>query len=107
MDYRGFGDSSCPDRAFTGCTSEAGVMHDAFQTYDWLTQPHDQGGMGIPTKCILVHGHSLGTAIASRVAAKLTELGRAPAGVILESPMTVRCPASPLPLHSVSFLHVI
>lgn len=70
IDYRGFGGS-------TGSPDEAGLYTDAQAGYDWLRergyQPHQ----------IIVHGLSLGTAVAVELATK-NPVG----GLILEAPFT-------------------
>lgn len=88
MDYRGFGDSQCPPKAFTACPTEIGVYEDAFMVYEYLTKPIADGGLGIHSSCIVLHGHGLGSAVASRLAVELSKKGKGPGGVILEAPFT-------------------
>ncbi|OBZ71304.1 Monoacylglycerol lipase ABHD12 [Grifola frondosa] len=59
IDYRGFGDSE-------GIPSGDGLAEDAYTAWMWLLE------QGARASDILVVGHSLGTAVASRLAARLT-----------------------------------
>lgn len=70
-DYRGFGNS-------TGNMTEQAMYSDTEAVWDYLTQTRQ-----IPHDRIILHGRSLGTAMASWIAAK-TE----PAGLIIESGFT-------------------
>jgi fermentation-respiration switch protein FrsA (DUF1100 family) len=70
IDYRGFGKSE-------GKPSEEGVYRDADAAYDYLLQQGYEAGQ------IILHGESLGTAVATDLAAR-----RPAAGVILEAPFT-------------------
>mmetsp|Transcript_33392 Transcript_33392/g.78005 ORF Transcript_33392/g.78005 Transcript_33392/m.78005 type:complete len:326 (+) Transcript_33392:188-1165(+) len=88
MDYRGFGDSTCSTEAFRACLTERGLYEDAYSVFEWMTNSTKDGGLGIPHGCIVLHGHSLGAAVATRVAGVLSSQGKAPAGVILESGFT-------------------
>ncbi|KAH7715362.1 Protein Y97E10AL.2 [Aphelenchoides avenae] len=72
IDYRGYGDS-------TGRPSEAGVVEDAHAIYNYARRM-------APTKNVFVWGHSMGTGVASRTVAELSDAGRAPEGLVLESP---------------------
>lgn len=69
VDYRGYGRSG-------GKPSVAGLKADALQVYDRLAQNVDADE-------IVVHGHSMGSFVASYVAAE-----RGVAGLVLESPVT-------------------
>ena len=69
LDYRGYGKSE-------GSPSESGVYADADAAYDFLIQA------GYPPKRIVLHGESLGTAVALDLASR-----RECAGVILEAPL--------------------
>jgi fermentation-respiration switch protein FrsA (DUF1100 family) len=71
IDYRGFGKSE-------GRPSEKGVYLDGLAAYDHLVREE-----GIPPENIVLHGHSLGAAVALEVALK-----RRVRSVILESPFT-------------------
>jgi fermentation-respiration switch protein FrsA (DUF1100 family) len=71
IDYRGFGKSA-------GRPSEKGVYLDGLAAYDHLVREE-----GIPPENIVLHGHSLGAAVALQVA-----LERRARCVILESPFT-------------------
>ncbi|KAG6832021.1 hypothetical protein H0H92_006057 [Tricholoma furcatifolium] len=72
IDYRGFADS-------TGTPSETGLVTDAHAAWDWLLQ------LGTKEDDILIVGHSLGTGVASQLAAQLSEEGFKPRGVVLLS----------------------
>jgi fermentation-respiration switch protein FrsA (DUF1100 family) len=67
LDYRGYGKSE-------GSPGEAGLYADAEAAYEWLAARH-------PTSGIVLHGESLGTAVASYLAAS-----RPCAGLVLEAP---------------------
>lgn len=68
IDYRGYGKSS-------GWPTESGLYADAVAAYDWARK------QGYPPERIIIHGESLGTAVALDLASK-----RRCAGVILEAP---------------------
>ncbi|MFA6004849.1 MAG: alpha/beta hydrolase, partial [Elusimicrobiota bacterium] len=71
FDYRGYGRSA-------GRPSEQGTYQDAQAAYRWLTETR-----GLPARRIVIHGESLGGAVAMELA------GRCPsAGLILESTFT-------------------
>jgi uncharacterized protein len=70
MAYRGYAGS-------TGYPTEANNIADARRAYDALVQE------GVPPSSIILYGESLGTNVATRVAAE-----KASAGLILESPYT-------------------
>ncbi len=70
-DYRGYGRSE-------GKPSVAAVKADALRAYDALRERY-----AVPAATIVLHGHSLGTFLATYVAGQ-----REVAGVILESPVT-------------------
>lgn len=65
--YRGYPGS-------TGTPSEEGIALDARAAYDWLSERHDGAN-------IIIHGHSLGTGVATRLAAEVDA-----AGLVLEAP---------------------
>ncbi|MEM6926186.1 MAG: alpha/beta fold hydrolase, partial [Myxococcota bacterium] len=71
VDYRGYGRSS-------GEPTVAGLKQDALAIYDLLTTER-----GVPPADLVVHGHSMGSFMASYVAAE-----RPVAGLVLESPVT-------------------
>jgi uncharacterized protein len=71
IDYRGYGQSE-------GRTTEAGTYRDARAAWRYLTETR-----GLAPANIIVHGESLGGAVASRLAAET-----APAGLIVESSFT-------------------
>lgn len=70
VDYRGYGKSE-------GSPSEAGLYRDAEAGYDWLL------AKGFPENRIIIHGESLGTAVAVELASR--KLCR---GVVLEAPFS-------------------
>lgn len=69
ISYRGYPGS-------TGSPTEAGLSLDARAAYDWLRQRH-------AARDIIVHGHSLGSGVAVRLASEV-EVG----AVVLEAPFT-------------------
>lgn len=77
IDYRGFGDSE-------GVPSEQGLARDARAAWDWLVHP-DQGAKA---EDILIVGHSLGTAVATKLGVELAQHGITPKGVVLMSPFS-------------------
>lgn len=85
IDYRGFGKSQ-------GRPSEKGVYLDGLAAYGHLVKEE-----GIPPENIVLHGHSLGAAVAVEVS-----LRRKVGSVILESPFTsTRDMAKSMPLFSI------
>jgi len=48
------------------------VYEDALIAFQLLTNSTADGGYGVPARCVIFHGHSLGSAVATRVAAALT-----------------------------------
>lgn len=72
FDYRGFGRSE-------GTPTEEGCYLDAVAAFNWLAAQK-------PELPIIVHGHSLGSAVAVELAHRLSD--RPPAGLILESSFT-------------------
>ena len=87
FDYRGYGDSSFafPD--------EETMLQDALAAFDFASSricppPEEEDGSGRAAK-IIVHGHSLGTGVATRLGAALSsEEGRRrrPSAYVLEAP---------------------
>ncbi|KAG6865507.1 hypothetical protein C0991_001937 [Blastosporella zonata] len=75
IDYRGYADS-------TGTPSEQGLVTDARAAWDWLLKE------GAKEEDILLVGHSLGTGVASQLAAQLYDEGFKPRGVVLLSPFS-------------------
>jgi len=69
ISYRGYAGS-------TGTPSEEGLSRDARAAYDWLRQRH-------AARDIVLHGHSLGSGVAVRLASEVEV-----AAVVLESPFT-------------------
>ncbi|KFD66579.1 hypothetical protein M514_01575 [Trichuris suis] len=73
FDYRGFGDS-------TGMASEEGINRDVQAMYRWISERSGENP-------ILLWGHSLGTAIATRLGQEVCHSDvRRPAGLVLEAP---------------------
>lgn len=70
-DYRGYGESE-------GTPTVEGTKRDGLAVYDWAT-----GELGTAADRLLLHGHSLGTFVASYVAAN-----RRSAGLVLQNPAT-------------------
>jgi fermentation-respiration switch protein FrsA (DUF1100 family) len=70
LDYRGYGKSD-------GKPSEKGLHQDAEAAYDWIA------AQGYLPERIIIHGESLGTAVATHLATK-----KRAAGLILEAPFT-------------------
>ncbi|KAI6129685.1 Alpha/Beta hydrolase protein [Pisolithus croceorrhizus] len=75
IDYRGFGDSE-------GTPSESGLTIDSRAAWDWLTTN------GAKPEDIVIVGHSLGTAVASKLAVSLAEDGTHFKGLALLSPFS-------------------
>ncbi|KAG0704795.1 Alpha/Beta hydrolase protein [Suillus ampliporus] len=75
IDYRGFGDSS-------GTPTEDGLSTDARAAWDWLI------AQGALPQDVLIVGHSLGTAVASRLSVSLSEDGVKFRGTVLMSPFS-------------------
>jgi hypothetical protein len=71
FDYRGYGKNP-------GKPTVAGLREDGLAAYDFLT-----GDGGANAESLILHGHSLGSFVASYVADK-----RGAAGLVLESPVT-------------------
>ncbi|CAH0547857.1 unnamed protein product [Brassicogethes aeneus] len=74
FDYRGYADSTRAD------LTEASVVSDCIQIYKWVLEQTNAK--------IFVYGHSLGTALATRMIAHLSKENISPVGLILESPFT-------------------
>jgi fermentation-respiration switch protein FrsA (DUF1100 family) len=70
LDYRGYGKSA-------GKPSENGLYQDAEAAYDWVA------AQGYQPSQIIIHGESLGTAVATHLSTR-----RNAAGLILEAPFT-------------------
>ena len=75
IDYRGFGNSE-------GVLSEDGLAKDARAAWDWLISN------GADPENILLYGHSLGTAVATKLSAELAAENVACKGVVLMSPFS-------------------
>jgi len=75
FNYRGLGRS-------TGWPSEAACVADAQACADWgLAQ------LGLPPTALHLAGRSLGTGVAMQLAARLSDAGQPPAGVVLITPL--------------------
>lgn len=72
FDYRGYGASD------DGPLDEEGLYRDARAVYDWMT-----GARGIDPQHIIIYGHSLGSGVATHLAANVEA-----AGLILEGAFT-------------------
>ncbi|OQR92911.1 phospholipase [Achlya hypogyna] len=77
VDYRGFGDSS---RVWP---TEIGVKDDALAAWNWVT-----AGLGHAPRDVIVHGYSLGSAIATYLVHTVCAKNQCPAGLVLEAPFT-------------------
>lgn len=71
FDYRGYGQSG-------GEPSVAALKADALAVHDWVT-----GELGVPPERLVLHGHSMGTLVATWAAEQ-----RGAAAVVMESPVT-------------------
>jgi hypothetical protein len=74
FDYRGYGDSQ-------GSPCEEGLALDARAAWNRVVRQHR-----VPPGRVVLHGESLGCAVAVRLAAELCLAATPPAGLILESP---------------------
>ena len=72
FDYRGYGASD------DGPLDEEGLYRDARSVYDWMVRDR-----GIPPSHIIIYGHSLGSGVATHLAARVEA-----AGLILEGAFT-------------------
>ncbi len=75
FDYRGYGDSP-------GSPSEEGLAQDARAAWDFLR------GQGVPAASIVIHGESMGGAVATRLAAELCNEKTPPAALVVEATFT-------------------
>ena len=75
FDYRGYGDSD-------GAPDEEGLARDARAAWNFLVQ------QGVKPEHIVVHGESLGAAVAVRLAAEMCAAGTPPGGLILQAAFT-------------------
>lgn len=89
LSYRGYPGSK-------GTPTEDGIHKDARAAWAWLTRRH-------PADRIVIHGHSLGSGVAVRLAA---DVGADPGAVVLEAPFTaaVDVAADRMPLFPVHWL---
>lgn len=72
FDYRGYGDSG-------GSPSEEGLAQDARAAWDFLRKE------GVKPECVVIHGESLGGAVAVRLAQEMCQAGTPPAGLIVQA----------------------
>ncbi|KAG9225752.1 hypothetical protein CCMSSC00406_0007762 [Pleurotus cornucopiae] len=82
IDYRGFGDSD-------GTPSEDGLAKDARAAWDWVIETKKHAAADRVQDLgddVLIVGHSLGTAVAARLAAELSQENVKYRGVVLLSP---------------------
>ncbi|MCY3022805.1 MAG: alpha/beta hydrolase [Planctomycetota bacterium] len=75
FDYRGYGDSE-------GSPDEEGLARDARAAWEFLIQ------QGAKPQNIVIHGESLGGAVAVRLAAELCAAGTPPGGLIVQATFT-------------------
>jgi abhydrolase domain-containing protein 12 len=75
IDYRGFADSE-------GCPTEAGLALDARAAWEWVLDH------GASPRNVLLVGHSLGTAVAAKLAQQLSADGVELKGLVLLSPFS-------------------
>jgi hypothetical protein len=75
FDYRGYGDSE-------GSPDEEGLACDARAAWDYLVR------QGVKPEQIVLHGESLGAAVAVRLAQELCGAGTPPAGLVLQGAFT-------------------
>ncbi|GHJ87431.1 hypothetical protein NliqN6_3833 [Naganishia liquefaciens] len=80
VDYRGYGDS-------TGTPSEDGLLRDAETVWEYVNARAMAPGTA-EGKTIVVVGHSLGTAVSSRLVGALADRGVDPKAVVLIAPFT-------------------
>uniref|UniRef100_A0A914WQA8 Serine aminopeptidase S33 domain-containing protein n=1 Tax=Plectus sambesii TaxID=2011161 RepID=A0A914WQA8_9BILA len=72
VDYRGYGDS-------TGIPTENGIIQDANEAYQYALRMSGENS-------VYIWGHSMGTGVATKAAMDVSEQGKPPVGLILESP---------------------
>ncbi|CAJ0582087.1 unnamed protein product, partial [Mesorhabditis spiculigera] len=72
FDYRGYGDSE-------GSPTEDGIVADSRLVYEWLLPR-------IGDNLLIIWGHSMGTGVSTRLVQDLSKEGKAPHGLVLESP---------------------
>ncbi|RSH81329.1 uncharacterized protein EHS24_008772 [Apiotrichum porosum] len=81
VDYRGFGDS-------TGTPSQQGLVIDARTVWDWVQARVERASIKPADQQIMLVGHSLGTGVASALAAELADGGLHPRAIALIAPFT-------------------
>jgi abhydrolase domain-containing protein 12 len=75
VDYTGFGDS-------TGSPTEQNVVADIKKVWDWLIE------RGATSNRLIIMGHSMGTAVATKFTEQLQSFDIKPKGLILKAPFT-------------------
>ncbi|WKY13656.1 hypothetical protein Q1695_004468 [Nippostrongylus brasiliensis] len=70
FDYRGYGDSD-------GTATEHGVLHDSRVVYNYVKE-------NCKNNTVIIWGHSMGSAITTRMAKELSLEGQPPYGIVLE-----------------------
>ncbi|KXN73471.1 alpha/beta-hydrolase [Conidiobolus coronatus NRRL 28638] len=75
LDYTGFGDS-------TGSPTEQNIISDSKTLWDWLIQ------RGASPERLIIMGHSMGTAVATKLTEQLLDQNILPKALILKSPFT-------------------
>lgn len=104
LNYRGYGKSETLDANGNKkgtFLSEHSLYNDGMAMYDYVTKPVEEGGLGYAPENVVLHGYSMGGAVASRVAAEVGQMNIARAiaedrplteseklgGLIMHSPM--------------------
>ncbi len=76
FDYRGYGDNP-------GRPSETALVDDAMAAWQYAT-----GERNLATERIILYGESLGSAVAVQLAARVSQSGTPPGGLVLRSPFS-------------------
>lgn len=104
LNYRGYGKSETLDakgKKKGTSLSEESLYDDGMAMYEYATKPKKDGGLGYAPEDVVLHGYSMGGAVASRVAAEVGQMNMARAiakgepveeseklgGLIMQSPM--------------------
>ena len=104
LNYRGYGKSETLDangKKKGTSLSEKSLYDDGMAMYEYVTKPKEEGGLGYAPEDVVLHGYSMGGAVASRVAAEVSQMNIARAiaknepleqsnklgGLIMQSPM--------------------
>lgn len=75
FDYTGFGDS-------TGKPTERTIVDDSKAIWDWLIS------QGASPDRLIIMGHSMGTAVATKLVEELQDLGQSPKALLLKAPLS-------------------